>query len=249
MEKIPVFDARVSYGRDFLKADPERDLREEMRLAEAERAVIVSRELRWLPPQRSIPLVEKRVAETLGAWGLYLLLPAITGETPDVDTLAKTMRQKHMAGFYLHPQEYGVPEDPIFLTAELEACQRRRIPVFFHLDRGNYWPYLCDILRAFPKLTMVLSTGEEWPNQRKTYPLLAAYPNLHLCLSEQVWIGVIEDMVAKFGAERLLYSSSWPDRYPGGTVMMVENAGLSEEQKKLIYSGNLERLIGGMDCD
>ena len=249
MEPIRVFDARIEYGRGFLKPEPERTLAEEMRLADADEAVFVSRELFWLPPQRSIGVVNDRTAETPGAWSVYLLLPAIAGEMPAVETLAEGFAKHRIAGFILGNEQYGVPFHPLALRDELSACESLHIPLFYHRAGRLSFEFLCEIMEKHPSLTVILSIDEEWPNARKLYPLMKAYEGIHLCLSEHVWMGAIEDLTAKFGARRLLYSSSFPKRYAGGTVLMVQNADISQADKDLIFRTNLQRLIGGIGHD
>ena len=107
--------------------------------------------------------------------------------------------------------------------------------------------FVCGL--ASQQLKVVLSVNEEWPNARKIYPLMKAYPGISLCLSEQVWMGAIEDMVDKFGSERLLYSSSYPVRYPGGTVMMVQAANITEEDKCVRCIDFVNAITLGVRCD
>ena len=246
MEPIRVFDARIEYGRPFLKPEPEHTLAEEMRLADADEAVVISRELFWLPPQRSIDIVNERTASTPGAWGVYLMLPAIAGEMPTVETLAEGFAEHRIAGFTLGNEQYGVPLHPLMLRDELAACESLHIPLFYHRAGCLSFEFLCAIMEKHPSLTVVLSIDEEWPNARKLYPLMKAYEGIHLCLSEHVWMGAIEDLTAKFGAHRLLYSSSHPRRYAGGTVLMVRNAAISQKEKDLIFRENLTRILGGI---
>ena len=249
MERITVFDARLEYGRGFLQKEPENTLAEEMRLADADEAVFVSRELFWLPPQRSIGIVNERAAKTPGAYGVYLMLPSIAGETPPVETLAEGFAAHRIAGFTLGNDQYGVPYHPLMLKDELAACESLHIPLFYHRAGRLSFEFLCAIMEKHPRLTVALSIDEEWPNARKLYPLMKAYEGIRLCLSEHVWMGAIEDLTAKFGASRLLYSSSHPRRYAGGTVLMVQNAAISREDKDLIFRDNMKRLIGGIGHD
>ena len=249
MERIRVFDARLEYGRGFLQKEPENTLAEEMRLADTHEAVFVSRELFWLPPQRSIGIVNDRTAATPGAWGVYLMLPAIAGETPPVETLAEGFAEHRIAGFTLGNEQYGVPLHPMALRDELAACESLKIPLFYHRAGCLSFEFLCEVLEKHPSLTVALSIDEEWPNARKLYPLMKAYEGIYLCLSEHVWMGAIEDLTAKFGAHRLLYSSSHPRRYAGGTVLMVQNAAISQKEKDLIFRENMKRLIGGIGHD
>lgn len=244
IERIKVFDARLEYGRQFLQPEPEVTLSEQMRLADADEAVVISNELFWLPPQRSIDVVNERTAATPGAWGVYLLLPAIAGEMPTVEELAKGFAEHRIAGFTLGNEKYGVPYHPLMLRDELSACERLNIPLFYHKAGALSFEFLCAIMEKHPGLTVVLSIDEEWPNARKVYPLMKAYEGIHLCLSEHVWMGAIDDLVSRFGAHRLLYSSSFPRRYSGGAVLMVQNAAIPQTDKEAIFYGNMEHILG-----
>lgn len=249
MDPIEVFDARICYGTKFLQAPPIHSLSEQLRLADAKRAVVVFEELAYLPPQRSIGIVNDYCSSTEVAYGLYLLLSALTGEMPPVSELCRSFKAHRIAGFYLHQDGYNVPYDPIMFRDELNECEARHIPVFYHRDSTNTFEYLCQVLERHPALRVVLSVDEEWPNARKIYPLMKAYSGVYLCLSEHVWMGALEDLVGKFGSQRLLYSSSYPARYAGGTVMMVQNANITDSDRENIFTKNMEALIGGMRCD
>lgn len=249
MERIPVFDARIEYGRKYLGKEPDISLAEHMRLADANEAVVISKELFWLPPQRSIDIVNRRTASAPGAYGVYLMLPALAGEMPDVGTLAESFASNRIAGFTLCNDSYGIPSHPLMLKKEFSACESLNIPVFYHKAGGHTFEYLCAVMERHPKLKVVLSIDEEWPNARKVYPLLNEYEGISLCLSEHVWMGAIEDLTCLFGAGRLLYSSSFPRRYSGGTLLMVQNADIPQSDKDLIFRTNLKKLIGGIGHD
>lgn len=248
MDPIRVFDARITVGKSGF-GDKPLSLAEAMAEAQAERAVFVCNEFARFTPQYTNGLAELRAASVPGAWGLYQMYSALAGEQAPVEELVRGFRKKRIAGFYLHQKEAGTPFDPLMFRDELAACEARHIPVFYHKDAGNSFEYLCAVLEKHPALTVVLSIDEEWPNARKLYPVMKAYEGVHLCLSEHVWMGAVDDVARLFGAKRMLYSSSWPKRYPGGTVMMVQTAQIPREDKDLIFRGNMERLIGGIVCD
>jgi len=249
MEPIRVFDARICFGQKYLGKPLTQTPADAMRSAQAQQAVMDCEEFAYFTPQQTIPLVNRRCKETPGLYGLYQLFPAITGDMPPVETLCRTFRENHIAGFRICSVPHRIPLDPIMLRDELAACEARKIPVFFHKDTAHTFEYLSAIMREFPQLQVVLSAAEEWPNARRVYPLLKAYSGIHLCLSEHVWMEGVRDLAERFGAHRLLYSSSFPNRYPGGTVMMVCSAGLSQTEQDRIFHGNLTALIGGMICD
>lgn len=244
---MKVFDARTVYGTGFMKPPVSENIGAHLKACETERAVIVMEEQLYLPPDESLIIARNRVASHPGAYGLVMLAPACTGEMPPVEKTASLFKRERFAGFLLSPAELNIPFRPVFLSAELEAAQRFDIPVFYHVSgKENTMEYAADVLSAYSSLRMVLSFADEWPNTRKIYPLLLAFPGLCVCLSEFVWMGGIEDFCNRFGSERLLYSSSFPTRYPGGSMLMLKNAEITQQDKDNIAYRNLERLIGGM---
>ena len=138
---------------------------------------------------------------------------------------------------------------PVFLADWLEAAERRQVPVWFRAKDDLDFAYLADILLCYPRLPVVTSFLDEWPNNRKTYPLLTAYPNVYLCLSDLIWMGGVEDFVGRFGSRRLLFSTNYPVKYPGAAMLMLKNADITEKDKENIACVNLERMMGGICRD
>lgn len=53
----------------------------------------------------------------------------------------------------------------------------------------------------------------------------------------------IEQTVARVGAEKILFGSAMMENHPAYTIGMIEGAGLSDAQRRLIYHANAERLF------
>lgn len=245
-----IFDARTVYGTPFMKPPVSDDLSGHLSACETKRAIVIMEEQLYLPPDDSLAIAKRRISACPGAYGLAVMAAACTGEVPAAEELASAFKKDRFAGFLLCPGELRIPSKPIFFADELSAAARLQIPVFYHAaGKDNTLDFAVDVLTAFPNLRMVLSCGDEWPNTRKLYPLLRAFPELRVCLSEFVWMGGMEDFCSRFGSERMLYSSSYPKRYPGGSMLMIANADISDTDKENIACRNLERLIGGMLCD
>ena len=76
------------------------------------------------------------------------------------------------------------------------------------------------------------------------YALLEAHPNLYVDTSILSNFMVLEEMAARFGADRLLFGTGAP-RYEGaGSITALRYAALSEIERQAIAGGNLERLLG-----
>jgi predicted TIM-barrel fold metal-dependent hydrolase len=49
--------------------------------------------------------------------------------------------------------------------------------------------------------------------------------------------------VRRFGAERFLFGTGFPEQYPEASVLPLLHAGISEADKRKIASGNFEALL------
>jgi uncharacterized protein len=56
--------------------------------------------------------------------------------------------------------------------------------------------------------------------------------------------GITEMAVRELGAERVLYGTDAPGRSFGSQLAKVHGANIPEEAKRLIFAGNLKRLLG-----
>ena len=77
---------------------------------------------------------------------------------------------------------------------------------------------------------------------RSLFPLLETCPNVLAdltCVSFQY----VEAAVARFGSERLIFASHFPQEDPGYYTSWVNYCGLDEEEKENIAGGNIRRLL------
>ena len=56
----------------------------------------------------------------------------------------------------------------------------------------------------------------------------------------------IEEVCKVFGAERLIFGSGMPESSGAAAVTMITYANISFEEKQMIASENLEKLLGGV---
>ena len=48
----------------------------------------------------------------------------------------------------------------------------------------------------------------------------------------------------KYGSKRIVFGSNFPNYYPETTMLQIIHADITDDQKKDIACGNLERLVG-----
>lgn len=103
---------------------------------------------------------------------------------------------------------------------------------------------LDQMLTAFPDLPIVLSAPKIWTELKLIYPRMDKYSNLCLEISGFHGNGLIEDMVKRFGACRLLFGTRFPWFSGGQVKIALAYADISEKERESITWDNLTTLIG-----
>jgi len=134
------------------------------------------------------------------------------------------------------------------LWGELE---RRRVPTIVCFDEaatvtGSQIAELSGMLKGFPELPVILSFARMGKDFALLYEKLDRYPNLHVETTGLMIDHMVEDLVQRAGAGRLLFGSNFPWYKAGQTRIALAYAQLSEDEKAMIAGENLERLIGGV---
>ena len=154
---------------------------------------------------------------------------------------------KGFVGIKLYHQ-YQI-NDPVFFPI-IEKCIELDIPILLHagkpteadeklqprISRGEYF---ADIARRYPEASLIMAHitgGGDWHWQLKA---MEKYPNVVLDMSGSVIDSpVIEECVARIGADRVLYGT---DGSTAAGVGKILGANISEEDKKTILAGTKYR--------
>jgi predicted TIM-barrel fold metal-dependent hydrolase len=180
----------------------------------------------------------------------WAVLPHYTGESLDPQALIEEMKIHHVRAVRAFPTVYNV-ELHLWLWEELLAeLQRYRIPLFLDFNNANWsmkwdWDGIYRILSAYPELPVILIRVGMMAN-RYLYYLLKRFQNLFIETSYYQNNNALVDVADRFGSERLIFGSGMPQYDPRLPLSAVEYSGLSEEDKKNIFGGNLERLLKGV---
>lgn len=178
---------------------------------------------------------------------MWTVMPHHTGEFPAPKALLAQMAEQGVRAVTMFPTTaycYSMAE---WNCGELfSALEDARVPLFLSLPQfGMSFEAIHDFCAAHPSLPLVLSELN-YRNGRNLYPLLSKFKNLYMTSSGYKAQDGIEDVCRKFGAERILFGSSMPVGSGASAVAMITYASISDEEKALIASGNLERLLGGV---
>ena len=141
---------------------------------------------------------------------------------------------------YVVPFEYTIKE--------FEQLVRQVVKMNMVLDVHTELEEMEYIIQKFPQATIVFphfGDGHEYQHIFKRIDAVAKHPNCYLDTSGYGHdrVGMLEYAVKSIGPDRVLFGSDFSINCPATVVARIENAYLSEEQKRKILSGNLQALL------
>lgn len=104
---------------------------------------------------------------------------------------------------------------------------------------------IANLVRLYPNLRLSLDhCGQSWPYARWAAEMVTRYPNVDAQLTyTSVTNGVIEYLVERCGAGRVMFGTDTPMRDPRPQVGWLVFTRLSEPQKRLIFGENFKRVL------
>ena len=172
----------------------------------------------------------------------FVLLPAATNEQPPPnDGLLTYLHEGSARAVRLCPKTHGFGLGEAWCSEIFACLGRAGVPVLVDFDQTD-WTEIDAVQSAHPSLSLVILRAG-YRIDRWLYPLLERHPGLYLEISWYQTFGGIEALAQRFGAGRLLFGTGAPVWDPAGPVGLISYADLSEEEKKLIACGNLDRLL------
>lgn len=179
---------------------------------------------------------------------LWSVMPHHTGEFPEPDKLICEMKKNQVKAVTM----FSALEDYYFSINEwsvgelLSALETHGIPLFLRMNNfSNNINGLFEMLSAHPKLIVCLKSVT-YRMARILFPLLEMFENLYIESSGYKQQDGIEDFCKRFGAERMLFGSGMPTGSGSAAVAMITYSNITLDEKKLIASENLNRILGGV---
>lgn len=195
---------------------------------------------RWSPHLGNEKL-DETIAPHPNLYPCYVALPPATGEIAPPAEFARAVKANHGA-VRVCPNDHQWRLTDWCAGELLEALEAENIPVLVAMQQASFDDIAGTLERYGGLHIIVMDTS--YRINRTIYPLFARYPNLHLEIhSYQIPWG-IEDVVRRFGAERLVFGTALPESDGGGPISQVVYSPLPDEQKALIAGGNLRRMLG-----
>lgn len=181
--------------------------------------------------------------------GTWCFLPEQCPEVPGPDKIFDEMGKNNIRALIFFPDFHRYIASRVSIGRMMDAAAERNVPIFLDNYTGKSqvsWEQLYAFLEKFPQNTFIFRAEfGKWGNDRFVRPLLENYPNFYFGLGGY-WVpeGIYE-LAARYGAERLLFSSNYPIYNMGCQMLQLKHSRLSDEQIALIAGKNLERLLKG----
>jgi hypothetical protein len=125
----------------------------------------------------------------------------------------------------------------------LEAIADAGLPLaVWHVE--TTWDDLAAVCERYPRLNVIV----EGPNRkliyhnRIYYGLLERFANFHLAIDNLVNYLGVDDIVRRFGSQRLIFGSYLPHQDPNAAMGMVIEGDMTPSDRENIAFRNLERL-------
>lgn len=187
-----------------------------------EQAVIMPLNDPWLMSMEfTVDAVHKNLAEMKRRYpGKFFAFADVdVRNTPQqsVEAIRRAVDEYGLDGIKLHPNNAGVPLDAEYNRPILAFAEARGLPVAIHCYPNSEHD-LCtarqvvEVLKRFPKLTAIVCHmgAYQWEELLPT----RAYLDLSAILPdyiEKLGIAQTNALLRRFGAERLLFASDYPD--------------------------------------
>ena len=184
------------------------------------------------------------------AWAA--LPPGTPDEQPAPRRLVDAMKQHRVGALWLLPNQYRFTLSDWCVDALLEPLAEAGVPVFINPNEvgpggttqdQTDWAGVVGLCKRWPRLPVVVSEYRIRRSQRLMYRALDACDNLHMEIS-CLWLRrAVEHFVRRWGADRLIFGSNWPQFGQGMTLTSLTCAEIDDEAKQKIAGDNLRRLI------
>jgi len=203
-----------------------------------------------LSPIDGNPLLTQAIRGEKRLYGCWSILPPQTEEVITKDFFRR-MKENRIYALCAFPDFHRYQPNRVVFGKFLDEVTERKIPLLLSLEKSfqwTAWQGVYTLMKDFPDLTCILCDIGIHGVDRQTWPLLENYGNVYL-ESSLLALGFtqMEATVKKYGAERIVFGSNFPERYPESSILEVMHADISEQDRKKIAYVNLEKIISGVE--
>ena len=241
------FDCDVAYGRGAIALPREietvEDILAELDHSGIEQALVWHRDA-W---ERDFDAGNRRLVELDAYARLHpamTFVPTCCQEMLPSGEFVKHARAAGIRAVRAFPTRHCFALDPVACGDLLDLFAACFLPVIVPFPEApGGWQGVYQLMRDFPRLTLILTETGCWGQDRYFRPLMKKYERFFIATNRLETAGQLQSIVSKVGHEHIVFGSGLPRNYPGGYVLSVYRAEIGEEAREAIAHGNIERLI------
>jgi len=237
------FDCNSSYGSHprppFRYAADPSELLEEMDHCGIDRALVFHSCMRFGSPVVWNKELSSQIAGQPRLLGSWTILPEQTGELEEPELLIRAMQKHHVLALRAFPQEHHYSLEKVSFRGLFNMLSKRKIPLFVKENLVK----IIGLAESFPDLRIVLVNQGPHSLERYLRPILDSFKNVYLDTSYYIIEGAIEEFCERYGPERLLFGTAFPDNCNGGAVLRLLHADITPEAREAVAGNNLRQLL------
>jgi len=209
------------------------------------RAVVAHVLARDYDPATGNRLLLEAIAGRESLWGAAVLAPGLAGPSEFGRELQSLIAGKvRMVRVFPRSHNWSLAE--WCCGPWLDVLESRRVPLaVWHTE--TTWDDVAALCAGHPRLPVIV----EGPNRkllyhnRVYYRLFERFANFHMEIHNLVGYLGLDDMVRRFGSQRLVFGTYVPHQDPNVPMMLVTDGDLSDADRQNIAGGNMQRLMEG----
>ncbi|MBT3380316.1 MAG: amidohydrolase family protein [Lentisphaerae bacterium] len=170
-----------------------------------------------------------------------IAVPATGRDLPDEDTQVVGFLDHNSGAAVIRPAQDYWQLTPWGSDDLFKAMAGRALPL---VCPGGYVSLrdIGAIAGRFPDLPLI-ATEVGYRDHRTILPLLETFPNVHLSIGNNWTVHRgLEKTIEAIGPEQLLFGTGFPAAEPTMALTQLMYADISDEHRRLIAAGNMERL-------
>ena len=169
------------------------------------------------------------------------LLPHHTGEFAHPRDLLPSLIGAGVRAVRLYPKSHRFSLEAWCAGSLLAGLEAHHLPLSIDFEETS-WSEIHALCTDYPALPVVV-TRVNYRQERYLYALWERHATLHVESSLLQQHRGIEQIVDRFGPERLLFGTGLPYYAAGAPILMVVRADIGDAARQAIASGNLRRLL------
>jgi predicted TIM-barrel fold metal-dependent hydrolase len=177
----------------------------------------------------------------------FVLDPLESGEHGDPATLGDRLARDGVRAVRVLPRDHAWSLGGREALLLAETAAKAGLPLFVDLPQTD-WADVDAVLSAVGSLRLVVCRAG-YRDLRRLLPLLDTHPGLHCDLSYFSAHDGVEEIVERFGHDRLVFGTGMPECEPAGALARLTFAGVDDAAAEAMGHENATRLLGLSSLD